>query len=262
MEHPYWHKQTLAQPLYPDIEWSKPEQKSKAGRLGIIGGNKLGFAGVAEAYGVSTNAGVGEVRVLLPDALKKSIPPVMTDVIYGATNPSGSLAKDSLTEMKAIGDWATGILMVGDAGRNSETAIVYEDFLRDYSGPLTITRDAVDLIKNASSSVVERPDTLLVVSFAQLQKLFQLIYYPKVLTFSMQLTGLVEALHKFTVTYPVSITVLFKDQLLVSSSGEVTSTPWDNPMAIWRGVTAAKAACYWMWSPSKPLESVTASLNG
>lgn len=260
MEHPYWHKQTLAQPLYPDIEWSKPEQKSKAGRLGIIGGNKLGFAGVAEAYGVSTNAGVGEVRVLLPDALKKSIPPVMTDVIYGATNPSGSLAKDSLTEMKAIGDWATGILMVGDAGRNSETAIVYEDFLRDYSGPLTITRDAVDLIKNASSSVVERPDTLLVVSFAQLQKLFQLIYYPKVLTFSMQLTGLVEALHKFTVTYPVSITVLFKDQLLVSSNGEVTSTPWDNPMAIWRGVTAAKASCYWMWSPSKPLESVTASL--
>lgn len=260
MEHPYWHKQTSEQPLYPDIEWSKPEQKSKAGRLGIIGGNKLGFAGVAEAYGVSTNAGVGEVRVLLPDALKKSIPAVMTDVIYGATNPSGSLAKDALTEMKAIGDWATGILMVGDAGRNSETAIVYEDFLRDYSSPLTITRDAVDLIKNANSSVIERPDTLLVMSFAQLQKLFQLVYYPKVLTFSMQLTGLVEALHKFTITYPVSITVLFKDQLLVASGGEVTSTPWDNPMAIWRGSTAAKASCYWMWTPQKVVEAVTASL--
>ncbi len=260
MDHTYWRKQTIGSPLFPDVEWSKPEQRSKAGRLGIIGGNKLGFAGVAEAYGVSTNAGVGEVRVLLPDALKKSIPPIMTDVIYGATNPSGSLAKDSLTEMKAIGDWATGILMIGDAGRNSETAIAYEDFLRDYSGPLTVTRDAIDLIKNASSSVVERPDTLLVMSFAQLQKLFQLVYYPKVLTFSMQLTGLVEALHKFTITYPVSITVLFKDQLLVASGGEVTSTPWDNPMAIWRGSTAAKAACYWMWSPSKPLESVTASL--
>lgn len=260
MEHPYWHKQTAAAPLYPNIEWSKPEQKSQSGRLGIIGGNKLGFAGVAEAYGISTQAGVGEVRVLLPDALKKSIPSIMTDVIYGATNPSGSLAKDSLTEMKAIGDWSTGILMIGDAGRNSETAIVYEDFLRDYTGPLTITRDAVDLIKNASSSVVERPNTLLVVSFAQLQKLFQLIYYPKVLTFSMQLTGLVEAIHKFTITYPVSLVVLFKEQLLVASGGEVTSTPWDNPMAIWRGSVAAKASCYWMWSQAKPLESVTASL--
>ncbi len=260
MEHPYWHKQTLVAPLYPDIEWSKPEQKSKAGKLGVIGGNKLGFSGVAEAYGVATTAGVGEVRVLLPNALKKSIPPIMTDVIYGATNPSGSLAKDALTEMKALGDWATGVIMIGDAGRNSETAIVYEDFLRDYKGPLTITRDAVDLIKNASSSVVERPDTLLVVSFAQLQKLFQLVYYPKVLTFSMQLTGLVEAIHKFTITYPVSLSVLFKDQLLVASGGEVTSTPWDNPMAIWRGNTAAKAAVYWIWNPSKPLESTTASL--
>jgi hypothetical protein len=260
MEYSYWHKQTLGNPLYPDIEWSKPERKSLAGRLGIIGGNKLGFAGVAEAYGVSMAAGAQDIRVLLPDALKKSIPTIMTDVIYGSTNPSGSLAKDSITEMKAIGDWATSILMIGDAGRNSETAIVYEDFLREYSGPLTITRDAVDLVKNASSSIVERPNTLLVVSFAQLQKLFQLVYYPKVLTFSMQLTGLVEAIHKFTITYPVSISVLFKDQLLVASAGEVTSTPWDNPMAIWRGSVATKASCYWMWNPQKTLESITASL--
>lgn len=260
MEYSYWHKQTLGNPLYPDIEWSKPERKSLAGRLGIIGGNKLGFAGVAEAYAVSTAAGAQDIRVLLPDALKKSIPPMMTNVIYGSTNPSGSLAKSSITEMKAIGDWATSILMIGDAGRNSETAIVYEDFLREYSGPLTITRDAVDLVKNASSSIVERPNTLLVVSFAQLQKLFQLVYYPKVLTFSMQLTGLVEAIHKFTITYPVLISVLFKDQLIVASAGEVTSTAWDNPMAIWRGSVATKASCYWMWNPQKTLESITASL--
>jgi hypothetical protein len=260
MEYSYWHKQTIDNPLYPDMEWSKPEQRAQSGRLGIIGGNKLGFAGVADAYEISRKVGVGEVRVLLPDALKKSIPTTMTDVVYGQTNPSGSLAKDAITEMVAIGEWSTGVLMVGDAGRNSETAIVYEDFLRDYKGTLIITRDAIDLIKNASSSVVERPNTLLVASFAQLQKLFQTIYYPKVLTFSMQLTALVEALHKFTITYPVSISVLFKDQLLVASAGEVTSTPWDNPMAIWRGSVAAKASCYWIWNPNKPLESITASL--
>jgi hypothetical protein len=64
MDHTYWRKQTIGSPLFPDVEWSKPEQKSKAGRLGIIGGNKLGFAGVAEAYGISINAGIGDVRVL------------------------------------------------------------------------------------------------------------------------------------------------------------------------------------------------------
>jgi len=258
--HPYWQKQTAEKSLFPDIEWSKPEQRSQRGRLGIIGGNKLGFAGVAEGYSTALNTGVGEARVLLPDVLKKTIPNTITDTLFGATNPSGSLAKDATPELRALSEWATGILMIGDAGRNSETAIIYEDFLADYTGPLTITRDAVDLIKNSPLALAERPNTLLVVSFAQLQKLFQSVYYPKILTFSMQLTSLVEALHKFTITYPVTIAVLHKDYLLVASGGEVTSTEWQSPMAIWRGSVATKAAVYWLWSPNKPLEAVTASL--
>jgi len=258
--HPYWHKQTIDKPLYPDIEWSKPEQRTHRGRLGIIGGNKLGFISVAESYTNALQTGAGEVRVLVPDVLRKSIPPTMTEVIFGATNPSGGLASDALVEMKAIGDWATGILLIGDSGQNSETAILYDNFIREYAGPLTITRDAIDLVKNNSALLVERPNTLLIASFAQLQKLFQSVYYPKVLTFSMQLTNLVEALHKFTITYPISIAVLHKDTLLVAHDGEVTSTPFNEPMRIWRGITATTAATYWLWSPSKIIESVTASL--
>lgn len=257
---PYWHKQTADKPLFPDVEWSKPEQRTMRGKLGIVGGNKLGFIGVAESYNTALQTGAGEVRVLLPDVLKKSIPATMTEVIFGTTNPSGGLARDALTEMQALGDWSTGILLIGDSGQNSETAILYENFVHDYKGPLTITRDAIDLIKSNNALLVERPNTLLIASFAQLQKLFQSVYYPKVLTFSMQLTNLVEALHKFTITYPISIAVLHKDTMLVASDGEVTSMPFSDPMKIWRGTTATSAAAYWLWNPSKPLISVTASL--
>lgn len=260
MENTFWKKQTNSKPLYPDIEWNKPEQRALAGRLGIIGGNKLGFAGVGEAYTAATESGAGEVRVLLPDILKKTIPAVMTDVQFAATNPSGSLAREATAEMMALGQWAQGALMIGDAGRNSETAILYEDFLKDYTGPLTITRDAIDLIKNSASTIAERPETLLVMSFAQLQKLFQSVYYPKILTFSMQLAQLVDALHKFTITYPVGIMVLHNDYLVVAQNGTVTTTEWGNPMAIWRGHTATRAACYWLWNPGKQLEAATASL--
>ena len=260
MDNTYWHKQTTSKPLYPDVEWNKPEQRALAGRLGIIGGNKLGFAGVAEAYQTATRSGVGQVRVLLPDVLRKTIPPTMTDVQFGATNPSGSLASDAQTEMSAMSEWATGILMIGDAGRNSETAILYERFLTNYNGQLTITRDAVDLIKNSASELVERPDTLLVLSFAQLQKLFQAVYYPKVLTFSMQLAQLVDALHKFSMTYPSTIMVLHKEYLIVADNGDITTTQWENPMAIWRGSVAAKAASYWLWSPQARLQATTASI--
>lgn len=259
--HPYWHKQQTDKPLYPDLEWSKPERRDQAGRLGIIGGNKLGFAGVAEAYSTALTAGVGDVRVLLPDVLKKTIPTNITDTVFAPTTPSGSLAREALPDMVALGGWATGVLLIGDAGRNSETAIVYEDFLTSYKGPLTVTRDAVDLIKNSPQALAERPDTLLVISFAQLQKLFQSVYYPKILTFSMQLAVLVEAVHKFTITYPVTIMVLHKDYLVVACKGTVTSTEWQQPMAIWRGQVAAKAASYWLWNPGAPLEAATASIG-
>jgi len=258
--HDYWKQQQPTKPLFPDIEWSKPEQKTSRGRLGIIGGNKLGFAGVAESYSTALNTGAGEVRVLLPDCLRKSIPASMTDVIFAPCNPSGSLSRDALPDLTALGTWASCLLLAGDAGRNSETAIAYSDLIRNYTGKLVITRDAVDLVKNDSEALVNRPNTTLIVSFAQLQKIFQAVYYPKMLTFSMQLLQLVEAVHKFTVTYPVTIAVLHRDTLIVAHDGEVVTTKWETPLAIWRGITAARAATYLMWTPSQPLQAIATSL--
>ena len=258
--HPYWEKQQLGKPLFPDVEWNKPETRGQAGKLGIIGGNKLGFVAVGDAYTVAQSTGVGQVRVLLPDILKKSVPTVITDVVYGASNPSGGLSGDAASDMAVLGAWADGVLLIGDAGRNSETAILYENFVRNFQGQLTITRDSVDLLLQAPEVAVERDNTLLVVSFAQLQKVFSKVYYPKILTFSMQLQQLVEALHKFTITYPVTIMTYHQDQLVVASAGQVTTTPWDNPMAIWKGMVATSAASYWLWNPKKPLQAATASL--
>lgn len=262
MDFKYWLKQTPDKALFPDVEWNKPEQRSHAGKLGIVGGNKLGFVAVGDAYGVAQAAGIGQLRVLLPDSLKKSVPPALTDVVFAPGNPSGGLSKEASGDMQALSAWADAVLLVGDAGRNSETAILYEDFVRSYTGLLTITRDAVDLLLNAPEALVERDNTLLVASFAQLQKIFTKVYYPKILTFSMQLQQLVETLHKFTITYPVTVMTFHQDQLVIASDGQVTTTPWDRPMAIWKGTVATNAAVYWLWNPKKPLEAATASLVG
>lgn len=259
MEHSYWKRQEPGKPLFPDIEWSKPERRDQAGKLLIVGGNKLGFVSVAEGYASALDAGVGAAKVFVPDCLKGSIPSAITDVIFSACTASGGLSKDALAELKASSEWASSVLMIGDAGRNAETALVYENFVSSYSGMLTITRDAIDLIKNNPSLLAERPDTLIVASFAQVQKLFQGVYYPKILTFNMQLLQLVEALHKFTITYPCIIMTLHKDTLLIAHDGEVTTQKWQEPMAIWRGSVATKAASYWLWNYTKPLESITAS---
>jgi len=260
MDLSYWRKQSPHAPLFPDIEWSRPERRDQAGRLLIVGGNKLGFAAAAESYQTAGEAGAGQARVLLPDCLKSTVPKTLTDVVFGACNASGSLAKDARTELHASAAWADGVLLVGDAGRSSETAILYEEFIAHTEMPLTITRDAIDLVKNNPRLLAERPNTLIVASFAQVQKLFQGVYYPKILTFSMQLLQLVEALHKFTITYPCTIMTLHKDTLIIAHEGQVVTQAWPEPMAIWRGSVATRAASYWLWNPHMPLEAATTSL--
>ncbi len=260
MEHTYWRRQLPGKPLFPDIEWSKPERRDQAGKLLIVGGNKLGFSAVAEGYQTALGTGVGQVKVLLPDCLKKSVPSTLLDVMFAACTPSGGLSKEALPELNAASEWADGVLLVGDAGRNAETALAYEDFIRNYSGSITVTRDAIDLVKNDPALLVERPDTLLVASFAQVQKLFSGVYYPKVLTFGMQLMQLVETLHKFTITYPCVVMTLHQDTIIIAHGGEVVTQPWLEPMAIWRGTVATNAAAYWLWNKPNPLQAITSSI--
>lgn len=259
-QFPYWQQQDPTKPLYPDIEWNKPEQRNLRGTLGIIGGNKLSFAGVAEAYSTALAAGAGQVKVLLPDALRKTIPPSITEAVFAPNNVSGSLSRDALDDMQILGAWSSGILLAGDAGRSSETAIVYDDFIGSYSDWITLTRDSADLVRRSAPLLVERPRTLYVISFAQLQKLFQDVYYPKILTFSMQLAQLVENLHKFTLSYPVTIMTLHQGTIVIAHEGNVITQQWANPMAIWRGHTAARAASYLLWGSATPLKSLATSL--
>ncbi len=256
----YWQRQSPTKLLFPDIAWSRPEQRSQAGRLGIIGGNKLGFAAVADSYTVALETGIGYARVLLPDALRHTVPAKMTDVVFAPTNQSGSLSRDATASMLALASWSNIVLCVGDAGRNSETAIAYETFFREYTGPVILTRDVIDLVKNSAEQMVNRPQTAYIASFAQIQKLFQMVYYPKILTFSMHLAQFVEALHKFTITYPIVLTVLHQNHVITAHGGQVTSTAWETPMTIWRGTTATRASVYWAWNPSQPLAAITTSL--
>lgn len=261
MHHDYWQRQEPGTSLFADITWQKPEQKNLAGKLLIVGGNAHGFAAVAQAYHDATKAGAGECRVVLPDALKKSIDPLALDCVYVPTNASGGITKEALPALKAATAWADGLLFIGDAGRNSETAIVYEQLLQAFPDKTTlITRDALDLIKTLWPTLLERPHTTLVATFAQLQKMFQHVYYPRTLLFSMQLSNVVEALHKFTLTYPAAIVVFHQNQLLVAQKGEVSSTLWEEPMLIWRGSVAAKAAVFAMQFSRQQFQALTSAL--
>ena len=153
--HSYWLKQSSTKPLFPDIEWNRPEQRAHAGKLAIIGGNKLGFVAIRDAYEVANELGAGQIRAILPDVLKKTVPTSISDVLFLPSNPSGGFSREALPEFHAACAWADLCLLIGEAGRNSETAMAFESLL-DGNGHLVITRDAVDLLMPAMNRIVER----------------------------------------------------------------------------------------------------------
>src|SRR5580704_8376648 len=96
MERTYWHRQKPNEPLYPGLSWSRPQNRQTAGKLLVIGGNVHTFAAVGESYSVAVAAGIGTVRVILPDALQKTIGKVFAAGEFAPSTPSGSFAKQAL----------------------------------------------------------------------------------------------------------------------------------------------------------------------
>lgn len=260
MEHTFWFRQTKDKPLFPDLLWSRPENKAYAGKLLIIGGNAQGFSAAAEAYQYAAKAGIGTARVALPDVLQKTIGKVFEAGEFVPSTPSGSFAQSALAELLAMSNWADGVLLAGELGRNSETAILLEKFVQKYSGNLTITKDAVDYFMPNPSSIVMRPDTTFVLSLAQLQKLASNAHFLMPFTFEMDMLRFVEALHSFTDEFQLNIIAKHLDTIFVSTRGSVSSTRLTEDTPIWRLKTAASAAVWSLQNPTRTFEALTTSL--
>lgn len=257
----YWQKQAADKPLFPDLLWSRPQNKNQAGKLLIVGGNVHSFAAAAEAYTEAVKAGIGTARVLLPDSLQKTVGKVFEAGEYAPSSASGSFGQKALAEMLAMAEWGDATLLAGDFGRNSETAILLEKFTDKYQGQLTITHDALDYFTKWDS-ILSRDKTLLVMSFAQLQKIAKIARFTTAFTYKMDFLHLVDALHEFSTHYQVSTIVKRDDKIFVAVKGHVSSTQLPDDQKIWRVKTATQASVWWLQNPSKTFESITTSLVG
>lgn len=261
----YWRKQQKGKALFDDVLWSKPERRDQSGRLVIIGGNGRGFWSVASAYQVARRLGVGEIRVVMPDSLRRTLPASirlqMDDLVFVPSNPSGGLAMGAEKYLQVASHWSDNLLFIGDNGANSETAQLLGKFLgdEDYAdAKVTLARDTVDLLVYDAETILSRQHCHLVVSLAQFQKLARSVFYPRMITFSQGVKQVAETLHKFTITYPVTITLFHDDNLIVAGGGEVISQTFDDPMRIWNGEIPTREASWLVWQLD-PVKAVATS---
>lgn len=254
----YWDRQTADKPLFPDLLWSRPENRASAGKLLIIGGNLHGFSAPAEAYAEAIKGGIGTARVLLPDALKKLVGSFIENGEYAAsTKVSGSFSKQALAEFIDHSKWADSVLLAGELGRNSETAALLENYVANTDHPITITRDAIDYFFNTPEIILGRQKTCLVLSMAQLQKLATAVSLSTPIKFSMDFMQLIEALHTLSQLYPAVFIVKHLDTIMAACSGQVSTTKVLKELPIWRVKTAAHAAVWTIQNPTKIFEAVS-----
>lgn len=285
---PYWQKQTAKEPRYPDARWNLPERAT--GSLSIVGGSSHGFQAVVRAGEfASANLPLAHIQLVLPNSLEKVLAntgaagnatgngslinsrsatdsknaassKLAPQLLFAPATPAGTLAKSStLTQQNA-----DAVLLIGDLSKNAETAEAMSALCRVYAGPLVIARDSLDLLTTNASSLVMRPHTTLVASLAQLQKLFRALYYPKMLLLTAPLMSVVECLHKFTLSYPVTLLTLHEGQILTAAGGEVVSTPLGDtdysPLGLWSGELATRVAAYQIFCPEQELAATTAAI--
>ena len=258
--------QDVSKPLFPDV-LLEPERQDLRGKILLIGGSSAGFAGINYAYTRSLELGVGEVKVLLPKALEKLLPQ-NPDFVFSGDPKALGFTKSIDDDLKSLASWADGILLVGDFGKNSETAQIFSHFLqnlKDYNTdkkPILITRDAVDLLLPALP--LESPNIRIFLTFTQLQKLLKHVFYPKIITFTMPLPQLADVLHKLTLTYQCGLATFANDNFIASLNGELVATDLRdtkyNPLTLWGGEAATKALLLTVWSPNPKIAGLAESV--
>lgn len=253
----YWHKQT-DKPLFPELEWNKPERRDQAGRLLIIGGNLHNLTAPAKAYEVTKQTGIGAVQMILPDKTKRLVGSTLPGAVFVPSTASGELAQAAESLISEQLHWADTLLLPGDLGRNSQTTILLEAILSTGNQPAVLTRDAIDSLSRQPLTLLNRVDISLILSFAQLQKLLAQAGETSALTYSINLVQLVERLRDVSQRYQASLATYHYDQLIVAASGKVSTTKTNFVEDHhWRTTFASFASCYLTWNPTQPFESLT-----
>ena len=253
----YWLKQSTDQPLFPDLLWSRPENKAQAGKLLIVGGNLHGFTAPAGAYSAAEKAGIGVTRVVLPDKLQKTVGRMFPEADFAPSTLTGSFAKQALAQLMEDAKWADGVLLAGDFGKNSETAVLLESFLKKYEGISVLSGDSLDYFLESASDLLNRQKTAILADFGRLQALAKRSRPNPPLAHDMGLYELVKALAQWSEEIEASLITYHQDSVVVATGGKVSSTP---VKSVKFSELAAYISVWCLQNPPKPFEAMTSSV--
>jgi NAD(P)H-hydrate repair Nnr-like enzyme with NAD(P)H-hydrate dehydratase domain len=251
MENTSWLKQAK-DPLFPDVLWNRPENRRYAGKLMIAGGHTQSFSAPSRAFAAASKAGAGTVRVLLPDSLQKTVGSGFSEAEFAASTSIGSFSRKALALYLDLADWSDWSLLAGDLGKNSETAVLLDNFIDKYGGGLSISGDGVDYFLNNSDKLINRQNTLIIATFSQLQKLAS----PHIaLKQNSDLAQVISKLNEWTTAIKLEIVTEHSGQVIVGCNGRCSTTKGSFDFDI-----AAYASVWRHQQPEQAFEALTTAV--
>ena len=286
------YRRKAKQPLFTDLAWNLPERKT--GRVAVLGGNRQSFSTpVRISEYLTRQFPIQTVTTLLPDALRPKLPP-LSNLTFFPSTASGSF--DRSPALRAALADPDAALFIGDLSKNSATTIALAEAIRPAqlkhpadqgittsrsaapsrpaspqnppSAPsplLVLARDSLDALAPEAGNWLNRDHLIIVASLLQLQKLLRAIYYPRMIMLSQPLVPALETLHKFTLSYPVTLCTFHQGQIITAHQGQIITTPLEltaySPLTLWSGQLAANILALNLYNPGHPLEATTAALT-
>jgi NAD(P)H-hydrate repair Nnr-like enzyme with NAD(P)H-hydrate dehydratase domain len=249
-----WLKQAPDKPLFPDVLWSRPENRRHAGKLLIIGGHKQAFNEVSAAYSAALKAGIGTARVILPDCLQKMLHKLFAEAEYAASTPIGSFSRQALGTLLDAAQWADAVLLAGDFGKNSETAILLESFIEKYAGKLALAGDSLDYFLAQSAKLAKRPQTLIIANIAQIQKLAA----PSLIQQNADFIKVVEQVSDWISKTDLAAVTIHSNQAIIAADQQISTSPVK--ISTPDVNLAAYATVWYLQQPERAFEALTSAI--
>ena len=238
-------------PLFPQVLWNRPVARGTAGRLLIVGGHRGDFSLPTTMHELSLAAGIGQATVVLPDALR-SLLAGAPDVVFAPSSPAGSLGRLAQGEILELASRHDGVLLSG-LGNNSETILLTEALIQQYTGPLIISGSDLAHLSHQLPGLTQRQNLLLVLTWPELLRLAGRLGQGLQLNQS-DLSAKLNIL-KIIVDQGACSYLAVGPELIASADvPTVTAAPGST---INLAAVIATAAAFWVQVPSQPAAAVT-----
>lgn len=219
-----WNKQ-LDKPLFPNIFWEAPLNRNQAKKLLIVGGHAKQFAETVGLYSYAMAAGIGSAKVVLPDSLRKLIGS-QPDCLFVESNPSGSISKNSATEILAYASECDGVIFSSELSHNTETISLLETLFTEISKPIFFSSNVLEML-TFQPNLVLNTNKILVSETKNFMKFANTLKFPITIKAQSSIINKVELITSFTNEYGLGI-LLAEDPIITAFDSQICVTEVQN----------------------------------